>query len=92
MRHLFLDNMLFKCVRAHIHKKADLGGNEGRGKDSQDRVRRPWIAPGDPTNFNCLIGLHVHSCTHWLRPRNSPTPPPAFGLILIYEGSIGQPR
>ncbi len=20
----------------------------GRGKDSQDRVRRPWITPGDP--------------------------------------------
>jgi hypothetical protein len=32
-------------------------------------------------------GLHVHSCTLWLRPR---TPPPAFGLI--YEGAIGQPR
>jgi hypothetical protein len=31
----------------------------------------------------------VYSCTHWLRPRNSP-PPPAFGLI--YEGAIGQPR
>jgi hypothetical protein len=26
----------------------------------------------------------VHSCTHWLRPRNSPSPP-AFGLI--YEGA-----
>ncbi len=23
----------------------------------------------------------VHSCTHWLRPRN-PSPPPAFGLVL----------
>ncbi len=23
-----------------------------------------------------LLGLQVHSCTHWLRPRN---PPPAFG-------------
>jgi hypothetical protein len=23
----------------------------------------------------------VHSCTHWLRPRNS-LPPPAFGLVL----------
>ncbi len=29
------------------------------------------------------------SCTHWLRPRNSP-PPAAFGLL--YEGAIGQPR
>jgi hypothetical protein len=24
----------------------------------------------------------VHSCTHWLRPRNSLTPP-AFGLVLL---------
>ncbi len=32
----------------------------------------------------------VHSCTHWLRPRDPPPPPnpPAFGLI--YEGAIGQ--
>jgi hypothetical protein len=36
-----------------------------------------------------LFGLHVHSCTHWLRPRNSP-PLPAFGLIC--KGAIGQPR
>jgi|688.fasta_scaffold914836_1 hypothetical protein len=33
-----------------------------------------------------LFGLHVHSCTHWLRPS---TPHPAFGLI-IYEGAIGR--
>ncbi len=26
-----------------------------------------------------LFVLHVHSCTHWLRPRNPP--PPAFGII-----------
>ncbi len=32
-----------------------------------------------------LFGLHVHSCTRWLRPRN-----PAFGLL--YEGAIGQPK
>ncbi len=30
-----------------------------------------------------LMSRDVHSCVHWLRPRNSP-PPPAFGLI--YEG------
>ncbi len=36
-----------------------------------------------------LFGLHLHSCTHWLRPRNHPLPP-AFGLM--YEGAIGQPR
>jgi hypothetical protein len=27
-----------------------------------------------------LFGLHVHNCTHWLRPRNIPPPPSAFGL------------
>jgi hypothetical protein len=31
----------------------------------------------------------MHSCTHWLRPRNSPTPL-AFGLV--YESAIGQQR
>jgi hypothetical protein len=35
------------------------------------------------------IWAPVYSCTHWLRPRNSPLFP-AFGLI--YEGAIGQPR
>jgi hypothetical protein len=35
-----------------------------------------------------LFGLHVHSCTHWLKPRNQP--PPAF--VLIYDAVIGQPR
>jgi len=39
--------------------------------------------------FEGLFGLHVYSCTHRLRPRNS-SPPPAFGLI--YEGAIVQPR
>ncbi len=34
-----------------------------------------------------LLSLFVHSCTHWLRPRNPPAPH-AFGLI--YEGAIGQ--
>jgi hypothetical protein len=36
-----------------------------------------------------LFGLHVHSCTHWLRPRNPPPPPP-FGIK--YEGAIRQLR
>ncbi len=36
-----------------------------------------------------LFWLHMHSCTHWLRPRN---PPPQHAFGLIYEGSIGQPR
>ncbi len=34
-------------------------------------------------DLQSLFGLHVHSCTHWLRP-------PHFGLI--YEGAIGQLR
>jgi hypothetical protein len=40
-------------------------------------------------DLQSLFGLHVHSCTHWLRPLN-PTRLPAVGLI--YEGAIGQPR
>jgi hypothetical protein len=40
-------------------------------------------------DLQSLFELHVHSCTHWLRPRNLP-PPPAFGLM--YEGTIGQSR
>ncbi len=40
-------------------------------------------------DLQSLFGLHVHSCTHWLRPR-TPIHPPPFGLI--YEGAIGQPR
>ncbi len=27
----------------------------------------------------------VHSCTHWLRPRNAPYPP---ALGLVYEGEL----
>ncbi len=42
-------------------------------------------------DLQSLFGLHVHSCSHWPRPRNPPPPhSPAFGLI--YEGAIGQPR
>jgi len=25
-------------------------------------------------DLQSLLGLHVHSCTHWLRPCNSPVP------------------
>jgi hypothetical protein len=32
----------------------------------------------------------VHSCTHWLRPSNSPPPP--RHLDSYYEGAIGQQR
>jgi hypothetical protein len=38
-------------------------------------------------DFQSLFGLHVHSCTHWLRPQTPP--PPTFGLKN--EGAIGQP-
>ncbi len=31
-------------------------------------------------DLQSLFGLHVYSCTHWLRPRN-PAPSSAFGLI-----------
>ncbi len=41
-------------------------------------------------DLQILLRLHVYSCTHWLRPRNSLPPSPAFGLI--YEGAIGQAR
>jgi hypothetical protein len=30
-------------------------------------------------DLQCLFGFYVHSCTHWLSPRNPP--PPAFGLM-----------
>ncbi len=40
-------------------------------------------------DLKSLFRLHVHSCIHWLRPRNL-SPPPALGLI--YEGAIGQLR
>jgi hypothetical protein len=31
-----------------------------------------------------LFGLHVHSCTHWLRPRNPPAPPPQYPRIWAH--------
>jgi hypothetical protein len=37
-------------------------------------------------DIQSLFGLHVHSCTHWLRTRPPPHPP---ALGLIYEGAIG---
>jgi hypothetical protein len=35
-------------------------------------------------DLQSLFGLHVHSCTHWMRPR--------IGPLYIYEGAIGQQR
>jgi hypothetical protein len=37
-------------------------------------------------DLQSLFGLHVHSCTHWLRPRN---PPPHLGSSHI-RGRYGQ--
>ncbi len=34
----------------------------------------------------------VHSCTHWLRPRNPPPPPQSPAFRLEHEGAIGQQR
>ncbi len=36
-----------------------------------------------------FIWAPVYSCTHWLRPRNSPPPSPR--IWLLYEGAIDQP-
>ena len=30
-------------------------------------------------DLQSLFGLHVHSCTHWLRPRTPPPFPPHLG-------------
>jgi hypothetical protein len=35
-------------------------------------------------DLQSLFGLHVHSCTHWLRPCN----PPPLHFGLIYEGLL----
>jgi hypothetical protein len=37
-------------------------------------------------DLQSLCGLHVHSCTTWLKPCT----PPAFGLI--FEGALGQTK
>ncbi len=51
------------------------------------RLVRAYIKYG--ARFPSLFGLHVHSCTYWLRPATPSLPSPAFGLIS--EGAIGQP-
>jgi hypothetical protein len=40
-------------------------------------------------NLQSLFVLHVHSCTHWLRPRTASL---RIWAYSIYEGAIGQPR
>jgi hypothetical protein len=37
-------------------------------------------------DLQSLYGLHVHSCTHWLRPRNPPYPPPPPGIWAHIRG------
>ncbi len=41
-------------------------------------------------DLQSLFGLHVHSCSHWLRPRNSPLPPHLGSytsalLVILYR-------
>ncbi len=43
-------------------------------------------------DLQSFFGLHVHICTHWLRPRHPLPPPHSHAFGLIYEGAIGQPR
>jgi hypothetical protein len=33
-------------------------------------------------DLQSLFGLHVHTCTHWLRPRNPPPPSPRIGTHI----------
>jgi hypothetical protein len=40
-------------------------------------------------DLQSLFGLHVHSCTHWLRPPPKPHRPAFF---LRFEGDIAMPR
>jgi hypothetical protein len=38
-------------------------------------------------DLQSLFGLHVHSCTHWPKPRNSPLPPGPPPHISPHLGS-----
>ncbi len=42
-------------------------------------------------DLQSLLGLHVHGCSHWMRPCNY-SPPPRIWVIYSYEGALGQPR
>ncbi len=44
-----------------------------------ERVGEEQVPPAVHLDFSSLFGLHVHSWTHWLRPRNPHPPSPAFG-------------
>jgi len=71
-------------VAAHLKKEKINAANVKVNKSTPYRLNMEL-------DLQSLVWIHVHSCTHWLRPRNLPPPSPlAFGLI--YEGTSGQPR
>ncbi len=52
--------------------RAEAQGGEGSIGLENCRVGRGTMKG---KNLQSLFGLHVYSCTHWLRPRNCPLPP-----------------
>jgi hypothetical protein len=57
-------------------------GQGGRGRSHRSGVVVYFSVPSSlkelgELDLKSLFGLHVHSCTHWLRPRNPPPPPSA---------------
>jgi hypothetical protein len=55
------------------------------GEDKNHRLK--WL--NMEFDLQSLFGLHVHSCTHWLSPRNSPSHP---HLGSYTRALFGQPR
>jgi hypothetical protein len=65
-------------------KASNLNGAEGHGTTTYAlviNVSRLEVKYG--VRSPKFIWAPVYSCTHWLRPRNSPAPP-AFGLVYEY--------
>ncbi len=58
------------------------------GKDTLKQGRKHRLTM--ESDLQSLFGLHVHSCTRWLRPRNPP--PPAFGRIYTRALLVSQDR
>jgi hypothetical protein len=80
------DRQPTSCTHKFIHS---IAGNYIVGVYIQSPVfiNTPQYSPPPPSNI-CIIhrlnieldllslfGLHVHSCTHWLKPRKTPPPP-----------------